>query len=167
MQPVFAELKRLFWRLRTRHWFQYEATPLQIISTAGVHSFMVEVARSRAERNFGLSWRKRLPPMGGMLFVYPDTPIVEMWMQNTYMALDMLFIGPGCVVDHVAHQLAPHAPGEFSSGLPTLAVLELAGGSAERLGIKPGDHVVCSALSQASEGSGPGLAATKAATSLR
>ena len=143
-----SELKRIYWRLRTRHWFRYEPTPLRIRSGAQHHDFTVEVARTRAERNFGLSWRKGLPANGGMLFVYPDTPLVEMWMANTYLALDMLFIGPEGRIDSIAHQLAPHASGDFGSGLPTLAVLELAGGTAVRLGLKPGDAVVCQALPQ-------------------
>ena len=165
MNPAFAEIKRLAWRLRTRHWFRYEPTPLQIRAAAGAHVFTVEVARTGAERNFGLSWRKRLPAMGGMLFLYPDLPVVEMWMQNTFLPLDMVFIGPGGSIDHIEHDLAPHAPGDFSSGRPTLAVLELAGGSAVRLGLQPGDSVVCAALSQAA--AERDAAATVAATSLR
>jgi uncharacterized membrane protein (UPF0127 family) len=86
--------------------------------------------------------------MGGMLFLYPDLPVVEMWMQNTYLPLDMVFIGPACSIDHIEHNLAPHAPGDFSSRRPTLAVLELAGGSAARLGLQPGDAVVCAALNE-------------------
>ena len=147
---MLGELKRIYWRLRTRHWFRYEPTPLSIRSGAQTHDFTVEVARTRAERNFGLSWRKGLPANGGMLFVYPDTPLVEMWMANTYLALDMVFIGPEGRIDSIAHQLAPHASGDFGSGLPTLAVLELAGGTSARLGLKAGDAVVCGALGQAS-----------------
>ena len=165
MSPVFSELRRLVWRLRTRHWFRYEPTPLQIMAATGAHDFTVEVARTGAERNFGLSWRKRLPPRGGMLFLYPELPVVEMWMRNTYLPLDMVFIGPGCVIDHIERDLAPHAPGDFSSGRPTLAVLELTGGSAMRLGLQPGDSVVCAALFQATVGRG--AAAIAAATSLR
>ncbi len=146
MNPAVAELRRLAWRLRTRHWFRYEPTPLRIVAAAGARDFTVEVARTPAERNFGLSWRKRLPPMGGMLFLYPDLPVVEMWMQNTHLPLDMVFIGPDRTIDHIEHDLAPHAPGDFSSRRPTLAVLELAGGSAARLGLQSGDGVVCAAL---------------------
>ncbi len=146
MNALFSELKRAGWRLRTRHWFRYEPTPLHIVSGSRQHPFTVEVARTRAERNFGLSWRKSLPANGGMLFVYPDTPVVEMWMANTYLALDMVFIGPSGRIDSIAQQLAPHASGDFSSGLPTLAVLELAGGTAARLGFKKGDEVSCAAL---------------------
>ncbi len=145
---MLGELKRIYWRLRTRHWFRYEPTPLCIRSGAQNHDFTVEVARTRAERNFGLSWRKSLPENEGMLFVYPDTPVVEMWMANTYLALDMVFIGPEGRIDSIAHQLAPHASGDFGSSWPTLAVLELAGGTAARLGLKPGDAVVCQAMVQ-------------------
>lgn len=149
MNALFTELKRAAWRLRTRHWFRYEPTPLHIVSAGRQHHFTVEVARTRAERNFGLSWRKSLPAQGGMLFVYPDTPVVEMWMANTYLALDMIFIGPSGHIDNLAQQLAPHTSGDFTSGLPTLAVLELAGGTAARLGFQRGDEVVCDALTAA------------------
>ncbi len=150
MKALLAEARRMAWRLRTRHWFVYVPVPLQIITASAVHTFSVEVARSSAERNFGLSWRKRLPPLGGMLFVYPDAPVVEMWMQNTYLALDMVFVGPDGRIDHIARDLAPHAAGDFSSGLPTLAVLELAGGTSTRLGIAPGQAVACAVLAELS-----------------
>lgn len=146
MHPWLEELKRSCWRLRTRHWFRYAPTALQIHASSHVHHFTVEVARSRAERNFGLSWRRSLPAMGGMLFVYPDKPLVEMWMANTYLALDMLFIGPDGRIEHLVHNLAPHAPGDFGSGRPTLAVLEVAGGTAARLGLCEGDVLACTAL---------------------
>jgi uncharacterized protein len=146
---MLGELRRAFWRARTRHWFVYEPTPLQIRSGPQTHEFTVEVARTSAERNFGLSWRRKLPARGGMLFVYPDTPQVEMWMANTYLALDMVFIAPSRRIDCIVHNLAPLAPGHVSSGRPTLAVLELAGGTAARLSLKPGDVVACLAMDPA------------------
>jgi uncharacterized protein len=141
-----SELKRLYWRLRTRHWFRYEPTPLVVHSKSGEQHFTVDVARSNAERNFGLSWRGSLPVSGGMLFVYPDAPVISMWMRNTYIALDMLFIAPSGHIDHIAANQLPHAEGDVSSGRPTLAVLELAGGTAARLGLQVGDSVGCTAL---------------------
>jgi hypothetical protein len=147
-----GELKRAFWRLRTRHWFRYEPTPLQVHSGERTHFFTVEVARTPAERNFGLSWRKRLPPMGGMLFVYPDSPLVDMWMANTYLALDMVFIDPRCRIDCIVHDLAPLASESVSSGRPALAVLELAGGTAARLGLRAGDGVACTAMGEGPAG---------------
>jgi uncharacterized protein len=141
-----SELKRIYWRLRTRHWFRYVPTPLTVHGPSGMQHFMVEVARSDAERNFGLSWRGSLPRNGGMLFVYPDAPVVSMWMRNTYIALDIIFISPDGRIDHIAANQLPHAEADVSSQRPTRAVLELAAGTAARLGLTPSDQVRCAAL---------------------
>jgi uncharacterized protein len=140
------ELHRLWWRARTRHWFHYTPRALQLHLHTGVHTLWVEVASTPAEQNFGLSYRKRLAKNSGMLFVYPHLPVVVMWMHKTYLPLDMVFIGPSGHVLHIAAQLQPHALGDVSAGHPTMAVLELAGGTAARLGLQAGDRVSGGAL---------------------
>jgi uncharacterized protein len=135
------ELGRLWWRARTRHWFRYTPQALRLHLHSGIHQLWVEVASTPAEQNFGLSYRKRLAKNTGMLFVYPQLPVVVMWMHQTYLPLDMVFISPSGQVLHIAAQLQPHALGSVSAGHPTLAVLELAGGTAARLGLQVGDRV--------------------------
>ncbi len=140
------ELHRMWWRARTRHWFRYTPQPLQLHLASGVHTLWVEVATTPAELNFGLSYRKRLPQHGGMLFVYPEAPVVVMWMHKTYLPLDMVFIDPNSQVVHIAAKLQPHALGDVSAACATWAVLEVAGGTAARLGLKVGDRISCAAL---------------------
>lgn len=76
-----------------------------------------------------------------MLFVYPEAQIVKMWMKNTRVALDMLFIAADGRIVKIAEKIAAEQPGKISSGQPVTMVLELPAGSAEQHGIRPGDRV--------------------------
>jgi uncharacterized protein len=145
------ELHRLWWRARTWHWFRYTPQALQLHTQGGVQQLWVEVACTPAEQNFGLSYRKRLPRNGGMLFVYPHCPVVTMWMRQTYLSLDMVFINPQGRVAHIAANLQPHALGDVTAACPTWAVLELAGGTSARLGLAVGDLLSGTALQPAAQ----------------
>jgi uncharacterized protein len=148
---IRQELHRLWWHARTWHWFRYTPQALQLHTQGGNQQLWVEVARTRAEQNFGLSYRKRLPSNGGMLFVYPHCPVVTMWMHKTYLSLDMVFINPQGRVAHIAANLQPHTLGDVTAACPTWAVLELAGGTAARLGLAVGDSLSGTALQPAAQ----------------
>lgn len=114
---------------------------LEIASKSGVHVFNIELAVSDEERQRGLMFRKELPEGNGMLFDFKQEQDVAMWMQNTYIPLDMIFIrGDGRIL-RVAEHTEPLSTRIIRSGGPVRAVLEVIAGTASRLGIAPGDRV--------------------------
>ena len=112
---------------------------LEIASKTGVHIFAVEIADTDAQREKGLMFRKNLPDGQGMLFDFKREQDVSFWMQNTYIPLDMIFIrGDGSIL-RIVENAEPLSTRLVPSGGPVLAVLEVIGGTAHRLGIAPGD----------------------------
>jgi len=121
-----------------------ERQTLEIASKTGVHAFSVEIATNDAERAKGLMYRKELPEGQGMLFDFDREQDVAMWMQNTYISLDMIFIrGDGRIL-RVAENTEPLSTRIISSGGPVRAVLEVIAGTARKFGIAPGDRVAAS-----------------------
>lgn len=118
-----------------------EVQPIEIATTKGVVVLEVEVAQTDAERTTGLMYRKSLPEQHGMLFDFKTDQPVYMWMKNTYIPLDMLFIRSNGTIARIAANTTPFSTATISSGEPVRAVVEIAGGEAARLGIKPGDRV--------------------------
>jgi uncharacterized membrane protein (UPF0127 family) len=114
---------------------------LTVVSASGRHPFLVEVARTDADRAQGLMYRRHLAPDRGMLFDFERVEPISMWMQNTYISLDMIFIRPDGTVARIAQNTEPLSTRVISSGEPVLAVLEVVAGTASRLGLKPGDRV--------------------------
>ncbi|MEE1612054.1 DUF192 domain-containing protein [Microvirga sp. CF3016] len=104
-------------------------------------TFRVEVARNDADRAQGLMFRRSMPADQGMLFDFGRVEPVSMWMQNTYLPLDMLFIRADGTIARIAANTEPLSTRTIPSGEPVLSVLELNAGTAARLGIKPGDRV--------------------------
>ncbi len=119
-----------------------DTQPLTVVTADGRElPFRVELAADDATRSRGLMFRRALAPDAGMLFDYGREQPVAMWMKNTLIPLDMLFIaGDGRIV-HIAERTVPHSLTPISPGRDVRAVLELAGGTADRLGIAPGDRV--------------------------
>jgi uncharacterized protein len=114
---------------------------IEIVSKNGVHPFSVELASNDAERARGLMFRKSLPEGQGMLFDFKHDGPVSFWMHNTYISLDMIFIaGDGRIV-HIAENAKPLSDDLIPSGGPVRAVLEVIAGTAQQLGIAPGDRV--------------------------
>ena len=114
---------------------------LEIASKTGVHAFSVEIADTEPEREKGLMFRKELPEGHGMLFDFHREQEVGFWMQNTYISLDMIFIrGDGRIL-RIAENTEPLSTRIIPSGGPVRAVLEVIAGTAEKLGIAPGDRV--------------------------
>jgi uncharacterized membrane protein (UPF0127 family) len=114
---------------------------LEIASKSGVHVFSVEVVDNDADRAKGLMFRKELPEGRGMLFDFQREQDVSFWMENTYISLDMIFIrGDGRIL-RIVENTEPLSTRMIPSGGPVLAVLEVIGGTARKLGIAPGDRV--------------------------
>lgn len=114
---------------------------VEIATRSGVHAFSVELAATDAERAKGLMYRKELPEGQGMLFDFDRDQEVSMWMKNTYVSLDMIFIRADGRILRVAENTEPLSTRIVSSGGPVRAVLEVVAGTARKFGIGPGDRV--------------------------
>ncbi|MGU3496244.1 DUF192 domain-containing protein [Xanthobacteraceae bacterium A53D] len=115
--------------------------PVEIATAKGVLVIEVEVARTDEQRATGLMYRKELPSRQGMLFDFKVDQMVYMWMKNTYIPLDMLFIRADGTIARIEANTTPFSERTISSGEPVRAVIEIAGGEARKLGIAPGDRV--------------------------
>ena len=115
--------------------------PLTIETGAGVHTIEVEVADTPEERRIGLMHRTELAPDRGMLFDFGAVRQVTMWMKNTLIPLDMFFADSTGRIVTIAERTTPLSEKRMHSGQPVLYVLEMAGGSAARLGIASGDRL--------------------------
>jgi uncharacterized protein len=108
----------------------------------GEHSFDIEVMTTMAERAKGLMFRRSLPAKSGMLFVYDRPQAATMWMKNTYIPLDMVFIAEGGEVHRIEANTEPFSTAIISSEGDIIAVLELNAGEAARIGLKRGDRAI-------------------------
>jgi len=115
---------------------------ISIVGAKTRSEFTVEIADTGHARSAGLMCRRQLKKNSGMLFVYPEPQLVKMWMKNTVIALDMLFIAADGRIVKIAGKIAAEQPGKISSEEPVMMVLELPAGSVERHGIQPGDRVL-------------------------
>lgn len=118
-----------------------DAAELVIHSGNARHNFTVEIADTPENRARGLMFRKSLAENAGMLFIYPRKARVTMWMKNTYLSLDMLFLDGDGTILHIAERAVPLSTDVISSRRRVSAVLEILGGTVERLGIGIGDRV--------------------------
>ena len=126
-------------------WAQGQSQPneaLSIVTAAGTKlKFQVEIARNFEEKAQGLMYRDALAANAGMLFVFPKELRQAMWMKNTMIPLDMLFIRRDGHISHIHERAVPQSLDMISSHGRVLAVLELRGGTVARLGIAKGDWV--------------------------
>ena len=116
-----------------------DAERLVIDTKAGPVSFSVELALTAGERAAGLMHRQSMAEDHGMLFRFDQTRQVLMWMKNTPLALDMLFIDPKGTVVGIASDTTPYSEAIIASPGPVRYVLELNAGTAARQGISVGD----------------------------
>lgn len=114
---------------------------LEVATAAGPKAFKVEVARTPEQQAKGLMFRTALDDDHGMLFPHPEPRELTMWMRNTYIPLDMLFIRADGTIHRIEERTEPLSEKVIGSQGDVSAVLELAGGASARLGIKPGDKV--------------------------
>ncbi len=118
-----------------------ELQSLEIVTASGVVPFSVEVMRTDAEREKGLMFRKELPEGRGMLFDFHPEQNVSMWMKNTLIPLDMIFIRSDGRILRIAENTEVQSERIIPSGGPVRGVLEVIAGTARKFGIKPGDRV--------------------------
>lgn len=120
----------------------FERGELAIVTAGGArHRFTVEIARTKAQHARGLMYREELARDHGMLFIYDSVRHASMWMKNTYIPLDMLFIAQSGRIVRIAERTVPQSTTPIPSGQPVRGVLELKGGTAERLDLETGDRV--------------------------
>ncbi|ODT75754.1 MAG: hypothetical protein ABS76_33370 [Pelagibacterium sp. SCN 64-44] len=114
---------------------------LTIHAETGEHVFTVEVVDTPETRAQGLMYRQELAPDAGMLFDFKEERPVSFWMRNTYIPLDMLFIGADGVVKNIHVNARPHDTTSIPSDGPVQFVLEIPGGRSVELGLAAGDSV--------------------------
>jgi uncharacterized membrane protein (UPF0127 family) len=114
---------------------------LKLLTAHGTHVIDVEIADTPQEKAQGLMFRTHLDDNRGMLFAYDTPQEITMWMRNTYIPLDMVFIRADGTVHRIEALTEPLSEDIIASRGDVTACLELAGGAAERLGLKPGDRV--------------------------
>jgi len=125
---------------------QLEVAELTVVTPGGEVAIRAEVALTPEEQARGLMFRRSLAPKSGMIFIYTPPQPVSMWMKNTLISLDMLFIDANGRIQRIARRTEPYSERVIPSGGPVVAVLELAGGAAERLGITVGSTIDLTAL---------------------
>ena len=114
---------------------------LSLLTANGAHPFQVEIAADEASREKGLMNRRYMPADRGMLFEFEREAPVAFWMKNTYIPLDMIFIGRNGAITHIAANAEPLSEAVIPSGGPCVAVLEVNGGVAAKIGLRVGDKV--------------------------
>jgi uncharacterized membrane protein (UPF0127 family) len=120
---------------------RFATSELTILSATGPHRFAVEVAETPAQMEQGLMFRRAMAPDAGMLFDYKAPTVATMWMRNTLIPLDMLFVDAQGRIVNIHQRAVPQSLDVIAAEAPVRAVIELNGGTAARLGISPGDEV--------------------------
>jgi len=111
-------------------------------SSRGCILFDIYIANSSKQRSQGLMFIRAMGEYEGMLFIYSQSAEISMWMKNTLIPLDMLFIDGQLKVAVIHRDATPLSTDIISSGVPVNGVLELNGGSAKKFGIEPGDRII-------------------------
>ena len=122
-----------------------EQVPLIVTSNGRGHRFTVEVASTAEQQAMGLMFRNNLAPDRGMIFPFDPPKVASFWMRNTLIPLDMIFVRTDGSIANIAANTVPYSEEPVASDGPVAAVLEIPGGRAAELGIKPGDKVEWSA----------------------
>lgn len=119
----------------------FATEPLIIDTSRGRLEYRVEIADDEAERQHGLMYRTKMPDMHGMLFIFSRAREQAFWMRNTYMPLDIIYIGADGRIVSIVHG-RPFDDTPLPSGAPAIGVLEIYGGKAAEQGIAVGDRIV-------------------------
>ncbi|MDZ4375896.1 MAG: DUF192 domain-containing protein [Phenylobacterium sp.] len=115
--------------------------PLEVRTDKGLHRFMVEIADSPREREYGMMCRTGMAPDRGMLFIFPQAAPQAFWMRNTLIPLDIIYIASDGKVVSIVRNARPLDETSQPSAGPAQFVLELAGGRAAQIGLLPGDRI--------------------------
>src|SRR5579864_3320869 len=130
----------LAWALPAHALETFKTSELTITTASGPHKFTIELALSGPQMEQGLMFRRSLAPDAGMLFDFGAPTNVTMWMKNTLIPLDMLFLdNSGRIID-IHERAIPLSLDTIAANGPTRYVIEVNGGTAQRLGIKVGDR---------------------------
>lgn len=121
---------------------QQATVPVEVRTKKGKIAFNVEVARTPEEQSRGLMFRQSLPEFGGMIFPLVPPRVASFWMKDTVIPLDLIFIRSDGSIARIAANAIPYDLTPITSGEPVVAVLEIAGGRAEALGIAENDRVI-------------------------
>jgi uncharacterized protein len=119
----------------------FPKTSLQIRSGDETYDFDIWLAQTPQQQEQGLMFVRDLPANRGMLFLAEKPRVFNMWMKNTYIPLDMVFIGADNRISSIAANTVPHSTRIVSSGTPVAAILEIKGGEAARRKLHAGDRV--------------------------
>ena len=120
----------------------FEKSELTIVHGDTRYRFNIEIANTPITRQRGLMERRHLELDAGMLFDYTKPRQIHMWMKNTFISLDMVFIDKFGKIKGITANTTPHSTNVIPSPGPVLAVLELNAGTASRLSIGIGDQVI-------------------------
>ena len=120
----------------------FRLSSLDIRSGDRVHSFTIEIAETTSQRSQGLQYRKVMASNHGMLFDFKKSVPVTMWMKNTSISLDILFISEQGIIINIARNTKPYSLGYINAGGRVKGALELLAGTTKRLNIKAGDTII-------------------------
>ena len=115
--------------------------PLSVVSEGATHSFMIERAVTLDQQARGMMFREKMDPDTGMLFEFEEPKVATIWMKNTPLPLDIIFVRSNGRILKIEHMAQPYKLRSASSEAVVAAVLELQGGRSKELGIMPGDLV--------------------------
>lgn len=119
----------------------FRTSEMTIDTASGAHKFSIELATTEAQLEQGLMFRRHLARNAGMLFDFKRPIEAKMWMKNTLIPLDMLFLDAGGRIVDLHERAVPYSTDVIASKAPARFVVELNGGTVARFGIKVGDRV--------------------------
>lgn len=125
---------------------EVNSIPISFLTSSGTHNYSVEIAQKPEELEAGLMFRKDFPSDRAMLFIFSDQHDIMMWMKNTPLPLDMVFVDNDGKVVSVAYNTTPESTILISSGFPTRYVVELNAGEIKKMNLKRGDCVTHPAI---------------------
>jgi uncharacterized membrane protein (UPF0127 family) len=120
----------------------FDRSTLSIETAQGSHEFDIELALAPDQQAQGLMFRQEMAKDAGMLFFHQRERVASMWMRNTFIPLDMLFVARDGRIVHIVERTVPQSLTTISAGIPVRAVLELNAGTVHRLAIKSGDRLI-------------------------
>tara|TARA_B100000035_G_C20852837_1_gene488220 strand:- start:92 stop:535 length:444 start_codon:yes stop_codon:yes gene_type:complete len=103
--------------------------------------FKVEIAETQEKRMEGLMFRTELDEDKGMLFIFPYPDLVNIWMKNTFLSLDIVFISEENIIVDIVKEALPLSEKIYTSKLVTKYILEINSGLIRKLDINIGDKV--------------------------
>jgi len=118
-----------------------EPKPLKVISENTEHEFLVEEAKTLDQQARGMMWRETMDADTGMIFEFEEPKVATIWMKNTSIPLDILFVRSNGKILKIEHSHKPYTERSASSEAVIAAVVELKGGEAKARGIRPGDVI--------------------------